>query len=96
MAHGAPSASITDKWSNDVFISFRGEDTRFSFSGFLHHSLHRKGLRVFQLAESIELGEDITSILFKAIQESRLALIVFSIRKLRKLSILLARTRIDS
>ncbi|KAI9111305.1 hypothetical protein K1719_017717 [Acacia pycnantha] len=47
MAHEAPSASISYKWSNDVFISFRGLDTRFNFTRHLLDSLCEKGLCVF-------------------------------------------------
>ncbi|KAI9071819.1 hypothetical protein K1719_046223 [Acacia pycnantha] len=79
MPHGAPSSSITDKWSYDydVYLSFCGEDTRFSFIDFLHHSLLQKGLRVF-LAESIGRVEPTTSTIFEPIHKSIIAIIVFS------------------
>ncbi|KAI9092537.1 hypothetical protein K1719_027665 [Acacia pycnantha] len=72
------SSCINYKWKYDVFLSFRGEDTRLGFVGFLRESLRQRGIRVFYDDDSIRTGEEITPALFKAIQESRTAIIVFS------------------
>ncbi|KAI9092471.1 hypothetical protein K1719_027599 [Acacia pycnantha] len=72
------SSCINYKWEYDVFLSFHGEDTRLGFVGFLRESLRQRGIRVFYDDDSIRTGEEITPALFKAIQESRIAIIVFS------------------
>ncbi|KAI9073652.1 hypothetical protein K1719_044395 [Acacia pycnantha] len=72
------SSCINYKWKYDVFLSFRGEDTRLGFVGFLRESLRQRGIRVFYDDDSIRTGEKITPALVKAIQESRIAIIVFS------------------
>ncbi|WJX93000.1 hypothetical protein P8452_74575 [Trifolium repens] len=43
MAVSATSSSL----SYDVFISFRGEDTRLGFTGFLYKTLSDRGIRTF-------------------------------------------------
>ena len=62
----------------DVFLSFRGEDTRYGFTGSLNHALHQKGINTFMDDEVIKRGEQISPTIFKAIEESRMAIIVFS------------------
>ncbi|CAL9004893.1 unnamed protein product [Prunus brigantina] len=61
----------------DVFLSFRGEDTRTNFTDHLHEALVRKGIRTFIDGELVR-GEEISPALVKAIEESRISLIVFS------------------
>ncbi|KAK4280537.1 hypothetical protein QN277_012152 [Acacia crassicarpa] len=79
MAQPEVVSSCTNyKWKYDVFLSFRGEDTRLGFVGFLRESLRQRGIRVFYDDDSIRTGEEITPALAKAIQESRIAIIVFS------------------
>ncbi|KAI9092555.1 hypothetical protein K1719_027683 [Acacia pycnantha] len=72
------SSCINYNWKYDVFLSFHGEDTRLGFVGFLRESLRQRGIPVFYDDDSIRTGEEITPALFKAIQESRIAIIVFS------------------
>jgi hypothetical protein len=62
----------------DVFLSFRGEDTRYGFTGSLYHALEQKGISTFMDDEVIKRGEQISPTIFKAIEESRMAIIVFS------------------
>ncbi|XP_054786667.1 disease resistance protein Roq1-like [Prosopis cineraria] len=78
MEQQAGSSSITYKWTYDVFISFHGEDTRLGFIGHLREALRQRGIHVFKDDEGIRTGEGITAALFKAIGESRVAIIVFS------------------
>ncbi|XP_054810216.1 disease resistance protein Roq1-like isoform X4 [Prosopis cineraria] len=78
MAQLALCSSINDKWDYDVFLSFHGEDTRLCFVSILRESLRQRGIRVFIDDEFIRTGEEITPALLKAIQESRIAIIVFS------------------
>ncbi|XP_054811041.1 TMV resistance protein N-like [Prosopis cineraria] len=72
------SSSIRDHWTYDVFINFRGEDTRYGFTGNLYHDLTKKGVHTFFDDEEIRKGDEITPTLYKAIEESRMAICVFS------------------
>ncbi|RXH86138.1 hypothetical protein DVH24_017191 [Malus domestica] len=64
----------------EVFISFRGEDTRKNFTGHLHEALTKAGINTFIDDEELRRGEDITTELVRAIQGSRISIIVFSKR----------------
>ncbi|ONH91360.1 hypothetical protein PRUPE_8G109500 [Prunus persica] len=61
----------------DVFLSFRGEDTRFNFTDHLHSHLTRKGIRTF-IDDGLKRGEEISPALLRAIKESKISIIVFS------------------
>lgn len=74
------SSSSTEDCKYDVFLSFRGEDTRTTFVSHLHDALHRKGIRVFKDDERLETRKSISDQLLKAIQESRCAIVIFSTR----------------
>ncbi|KAK2632741.1 hypothetical protein EUGRSUZ_L01144 [Eucalyptus grandis] len=65
------------KWDYDVFLSFRGEDTRAGFVSHLHSALCRSGVRVY-IDEELPRGERISLSLEHAIESSRIAIIVFS------------------
>ena len=54
-----------------VFLSFRGEDTRYPFIDKLYTSLHNKGIRAFR-------GDDIAPTLLDAIEESAASIVVIS------------------
>lgn len=62
----------------DVFLSFRGEDTRKTFTDHLYAALLRKGIRTFQDDRKLQRGESIAAGISKAIQQSKSSLIVFS------------------
>jgi len=70
------SSSFTYEY--DVFISFRGTDTRDHFTRDLYDSLHQKGIHTFFDEKEIKKGEQITPALFRAIQQSRIFIVVFS------------------
>ncbi|MED6181139.1 hypothetical protein PIB30_016664 [Stylosanthes scabra] len=72
------SSSISYSWKYDVFISFRGEDTRYGFTGYLYDALCKKGIHTFIDDEELQKGEEITPSLFSSIQESRIGIIVLS------------------
>nr|XP_028959029.1 TMV resistance protein N-like isoform X5 [Malus domestica] len=75
----ASSSSSSSKGSlYEVFISFRGEDTRKNFTGHLHEALTKAGINAFIDDEELRRGEDITTELVRAIQGSRISIIVFS------------------
>ncbi|KAL6125387.1 hypothetical protein ACLB2K_073446 [Fragaria x ananassa] len=64
-------------WRYDVFVSFRGEDTRYNFVDLLFSALHQKGINTFRDNRIIR-GQGLLSTLVAAIEESRIYIIVFS------------------
>ncbi|KAL2967644.1 hypothetical protein AAZX31_16G187000 [Glycine max] len=76
MAWGSRSSSSSSNY--DVFLSFRGEDTRHAFTGHLYKALHDKGIHTFIDDEKLQRGEEITPALMEAIQHSRVAITVLS------------------
>ncbi|KAF3449622.1 hypothetical protein FNV43_RR10353 [Rhamnella rubrinervis] len=63
----------------DVFLSFRGEDTRYNFTGHLSHALRRIGLfNIFKDEYALEKGKNIELELMKAIEDSQYAVVVLS------------------
>ncbi|KAJ9553620.1 hypothetical protein OSB04_017665 [Centaurea solstitialis] len=62
----------------DVFLSFRGEDTRKTFTDSLYKALIGAGIHTFRDDDELPRGNDISSELIKAIQESRASIVVFS------------------
>ncbi|KAJ7960444.1 Disease resistance-like protein [Quillaja saponaria] len=77
-AMDSSSSSTKSNWTYDVFLSFRGEDTRTGFTGSLAYELRRKGINTFIDDKKLERGEEISSSLVKAIEESRIAIIILS------------------
>ncbi|PPD70515.1 hypothetical protein GOBAR_DD32615 [Gossypium barbadense] len=71
------SSSISRK-KYDVFLSFRGEDTRKNFTDHLYDALMRNGIHTFRDDPKLEAGEEIAPELFKAIQQSWCSIIIFS------------------
>ncbi|PNY11686.1 putative inactive receptor kinase [Trifolium pratense] len=61
----------------DVFISFRGEDTRRKFTSHLYDALSMK-VRTFIDENELEKGDEISSALIKAIKEAYASLVIFS------------------
>ncbi|XP_075648613.1 TMV resistance protein N-like [Castanea sativa] len=74
----SPSSSSTTRWKYDVYLSFRGEDTRQNFMGHLYNALHRKGILTFKDDEILERGVPISEEMYKAMEESRFAIVVLS------------------
>ncbi|OMP10872.1 hypothetical protein COLO4_04203 [Corchorus olitorius] len=62
---------------HDVFISFRGEDTRDGFTSHLHAALERKNIKTF-IDYELKKGGEISANLERAIEESKLSIVVFS------------------
>ncbi|KAM7474516.1 hypothetical protein LguiB_021759 [Lonicera macranthoides] len=62
----------------DVFLSFRGEDTRKTFTDHLYSALVQQGFRTFRDNDETEIGENIKSELEKAISQSKISIIVIS------------------
>ncbi|KAL8258394.1 hypothetical protein R6Q59_030435 [Mikania micrantha] len=72
------SSSSSQSWNHDVFLSFRGEDTRKNFVDHLYTALVQQGIRTYKDDETLARGESIGPSLMKAIRESQIAIIVFS------------------
>ena len=70
--------STTFGYTYDVFLSFRGEDTRNNFAGHLYTALNNKGIYTFKDDEKLQRGTTIKSELLKAIEESRFAVVILS------------------
>ncbi|KAE8717738.1 hypothetical protein F3Y22_tig00110021pilonHSYRG00014 [Hibiscus syriacus] len=74
----ASSSSSSRQMNHQVFLSFRGEDTRLNFTAHLLKALKGKGLDVFFDEESLEKGKKFTPALSQAIAASRLSIIILS------------------
>lgn len=61
----------------DVFLSFRGGDTRRGFTKKLYKALHKKGINAF-MDDSLKIGIDMSQQLLTTIEQSRFAIVVFS------------------
>nr|XP_043633006.1 disease resistance protein Roq1-like [Erigeron canadensis] len=70
--------SRKEGWTYDVFLSFRGEDTRNNFVDHLFSALTLKGIHTFKDDKMLGGGQPISEELVKAIKESRWAVVVFS------------------
>jgi hypothetical protein len=65
-------------WKYDVFVSFRGEDTRNNFTDHIFGAFHRKGIVAFKDDTKLKRGEHISSELLKAIEGSHVLIVIFS------------------
>lgn len=74
-----PSSSFSYEFTYDVFLSFRGLDTRYTFTGNLYKALSDTGIRTFIDDRELEGGDEIKPSLSNAIEASRIAILVFSI-----------------
>ncbi|KAB1670030.1 hypothetical protein ES319_1Z205800v1, partial [Gossypium barbadense] len=74
----ASSSSSSTLMKYHVFLSFRGEDTRLSFTSHLLEALKSKGLDVFFDEEKLEKGEQLSQALSRAIAVSNISIIVLS------------------
>ncbi|XP_050381609.1 probable disease resistance protein At4g27220 [Argentina anserina] len=72
------SVELTSQWKHDVFLSFRGDDTRKGIVSYLYHELQRRGIKTFKDEPGLQIGTDISPSLLKAIEESRSAIVVLS------------------
>jgi len=73
----ASSSTVARKRKYDVFLSFRGKDTRNTFTSHLYDALCRKKIKTF-IDDGLERGEEITPGLLKTIEESRMSVVIFS------------------
>ncbi|PRQ25799.1 putative TIR domain, winged helix-turn-helix DNA-binding domain-containing protein [Rosa chinensis] len=76
-ASSSSTAVIPHRGKHDVFLSFRGEDTRDGFTSHLHAALLRSKIETY-IDNRLERGDEIGPALVKAIEESELSVIIFS------------------
>ncbi|XP_015889349.3 TMV resistance protein N-like [Ziziphus jujuba] len=62
----------------DVFLSFRGEDTRYKFVSHLYAALSAKYISTFKDDHELQVGDEISPTLSQAIQNSKIGVIIFS------------------
>ena len=75
---GASSSSFIHQPEKfDVFLSFRGEDTRYGFISHLYEALHKRGIHTF-IDDKLPRGGKIPIELLKTIENSLMSIIVFS------------------
>jgi len=72
------SSSAPPQYMYDVFLSFRGKDTRNNFTSHLYSNLKQRGIDVYIDDRKLERGKTIEPALWKAIEESRFSVIIFS------------------
>lgn len=75
MAVASSSSSPQEKY--DVFLSFRGEDTRNNFTSHLYVALCQKKINTF-IDNELKRGDQISPSLLNAIERSKISLIIFS------------------
>ncbi|KAK7395228.1 hypothetical protein VNO78_15776 [Psophocarpus tetragonolobus] len=67
--------SLDEKY--DVFLNFRGDDTRRGFTSHLYNALNQRCINTY-IDYKIARGEDVWPELVKAIKQSRVSIVVFS------------------
>ena len=72
------SSSEVSRLRWHVFLSFRGEDTRYPFINNLYTSLHNKGIRAFRDDDGLRRGDEIAPTLLDAIEESAASIVIIS------------------
>ncbi|XP_048129200.1 disease resistance protein RUN1-like [Rhodamnia argentea] len=74
-SHGMATSSGYDY---EVFLSFKGADTRSGFTDFLYTSLDNAGIRTFKDDEELRVGEEFAPKLLQAINQSKISIPIFS------------------
>ncbi|CBI32058.3 unnamed protein product, partial [Vitis vinifera] len=72
----ASTPAVRRRW--DVFLSFRGEDTRGTFTDCLYTRLQHKGVRAFRDNEGLNRGDKIDRCLLDAIEDSAAFIAIIS------------------
>ncbi|XP_030440117.2 disease resistance protein L6-like [Syzygium oleosum] len=73
--NGESSSSIKDY---EVFLNFRGPDTRLTITDSLYETMIRAGIHVFKDDEELRVGEEIGGELERAISNSKIYIPIFS------------------
>ncbi|PWA91224.1 disease resistance protein (TIR-NBS-LRR class) [Artemisia annua] len=72
------TSSFKKSFKYDVFLSFRGEDTRKNFVDHLYYALEQKSIHTYKDDERIKKGKIISDELIRSIEDSKFYIIVFS------------------
>ncbi|XP_048131591.1 disease resistance protein L6-like [Rhodamnia argentea] len=81
MLNASPNNQELEKLSGydyEVFLSFRGPDTRNDITDYLHTSMIDAGIRAYKDDEELRIGEEISSQLLQAIEQSKISIPIFS------------------
>ncbi|XP_023739993.1 disease resistance protein RPV1 [Lactuca sativa] len=78
MASSSTSSVHRRSSKYDVFLSFRGKDTRKNFVDHLYHALQRQGICTYKDDKRITKGKRICDELISSIKDSKFYIIVFS------------------
>ncbi|XP_048133872.1 disease resistance protein L6-like [Rhodamnia argentea] len=70
----APSSG----YDYEVFLSFRGPDTRAAFTDFLYTRMKDAGIRVYKDDEELRVGEEFAPELLQAVNQSKISIPIFS------------------
>ncbi|XP_024045271.1 TMV resistance protein N-like [Citrus clementina] len=71
------ASSYRNNKKYDVFVSFRGEDTRDNFTSHLYSALSRQNIQTF-IDDQLNRGDEISESLVSAIEASPISVIIFS------------------
>ncbi|XP_044469716.1 TMV resistance protein N-like [Mangifera indica] len=71
------SSSITPKLEYEVFLSFHGVDTRTNITSHLYEAFCQKKIKTF-IDDKLNRGEEIFAFPLKAIEHSKISVIIFS------------------
>ncbi|XP_040996157.1 TMV resistance protein N-like [Juglans microcarpa x Juglans regia] len=77
----SPSSSYSSSLTSqqyDIFLGFRGEDTRNGFTSHLYYALDQNGINTYKDDVELRRGEEISPALLKAIEGSKISIVVFS------------------
>lgn len=74
----SPSCLIPMSEKYDLFLSFRGEDTRDNFISHLHAALLRNKIKAYIDDKCLDRGDEISPALAKAIEDSKILVVVLS------------------
>ncbi|GKB35742.1 NB-ARC domains-containing protein [Tanacetum coccineum] len=72
------TTSISHRWKYDVFVSFRGDDIHKNFMDHMFNDFKQKGIYAFRDDRELPKGKEISPCLYKAIEESRFFIVIFS------------------
>ncbi|XP_010023365.3 disease resistance protein RUN1-like [Eucalyptus grandis] len=71
-------ATNTSGMEFEVFLSFRGPDTRDNFTSCLYYDMVEKGIRVFKDDKELSVGQKIEGGLLRALNDSQIYIPIFS------------------
>ncbi|KAL3753399.1 hypothetical protein ACJRO7_000745 [Eucalyptus globulus] len=72
------TAASSSGYDYEVFLSFRGPDTRVGITNFLYTSLVDKGIRTYRDDKDLPCGQVVGPELLKAIHQSKISIPIFS------------------